>query len=114
MDSVNTAAPHTACTPRVTPADPGRLVNGFSPGAGTAYCFTALVTQATAKPLSAQAHATPNVAGSSFQGAPNTGPSTAYVGTQTTAINPDGNRRPSRSLTPSTPEATCIQKAVES
>src|SRR6476661_3339843 len=107
MDSVNTAAPHTACTPRVTPADPGRLVNGFSPGAGTAYCFTALVTQATAKPLSAKAHAVPKVAGSMRQGAPTTGPSTAYTGTHTTAIRPEGKRRPSRSLTPSTPDATC-------
>src|SRR6476661_3517614 len=106
MDSVNTAAPHTAWTPRVTPADPGRLVNGFSPGAGTAYCLTALVTQATAKPLSAKAHPTPKVAGSRRQGAPNTGPRTAYRGTHTRAIRPEGKSRPSRSLTPSTPEAT--------
>ena len=106
--------PQTACTPRVTPTDPGRLVNGFSPGDGTAYCLIALITQATANPLSTNAIETPRRAGSRSHGARTPAPSSEYAGTLTSGNQAEGNSRPRRSLTPSTPDVTCIQKAVES
>ena len=89
------------------PAPPGGVAKGLSPGPGTGYCFTALVTEATAKTVSSQRQADPQRGGQqvppSAEGAPRQG----VAGDADTAPSAmDGKSRPTRSLTPSTPEAT--------
>src|SRR5664280_2427277 len=94
--------------------EPGGAPKGFSPGPGTGYGFSALITLATPNPVSRKPTPTPSSAGHRLHRPVSAHPRVAYAGSRAEAAIAVGASRPMRSARPDTPVATWVQNAVPS
>src|SRR5450759_72011 len=104
--TTKTAVPATAWMTIVKAEEPGGAPKGFSPGPGTGYGLSTLITLATPNPVSRNPSPIPNNAGHALHRPVNQQDSVEYPGRRTDPAMAVGTNRPRRSARPDTPVAT--------